>query len=67
MFQQEKEEQPQQVESSTTIINSNNSNNNNNNNIVMKSFPWKLYLLLERCEYERKIMNKITTTLYTHS
>jgi hypothetical protein len=25
------------------------------NNIVMKSFPWKLYLLLERCEYERKI------------
>jgi hypothetical protein len=38
--QQQQQQQQQQLQSS---------------NIVMKSFPWKLYLLLERCEYEKRI------------
>ena len=31
------------------------------NNIVMKSFPWKLYLLLERCDYEKKYIYPTST------
>ncbi|OEU19192.1 hypothetical protein FRACYDRAFT_237483 [Fragilariopsis cylindrus CCMP1102] len=46
--QQQHQQQQQQLQSSE-------------NNIVMKSFPWKLYLLLERCDYEKKYIYPTST------
>ena len=46
--QQQQQQQQQQLQSSE-------------NNIVMKSFPWKLYLLLERCDYEKKYIYPTST------
>ena len=46
--QQHQQQQQQQLQSSE-------------NNIVMKSFPWKLYLLLERCDYEKKYIYPTST------
>ena len=45
---QQQQQQQQQLQSSE-------------NNIVMKSFPWKLYLLLERCDYEKKYIYPTST------
>jgi hypothetical protein len=46
--EQQQQQQQQQLQSSE-------------NNIVMKSFPWKLYLLLERCDYEKKYIYPTST------
>ena len=52
--QQQDEQQHQQQQQQQQLQSS-------ENNIVMKSFPWKLYLLLERCDYEKKYIYPTST------